>query len=73
MSGKGFCGEPTGYVAHLRPVLRRSFFCSVLIIWAGGFIPLARSLFSSAVSNPDRVCIISLDGKVQAFPIGDAA
>jgi MacB-like periplasmic core domain len=37
------------------------------IIWAGGFIPLARSLFSSAVSNPDRDCIISLDGKFRRF------
>jgi hypothetical protein len=35
----------------------------VLIVVGGGFVPSARSLFSSAVSNPERSCIVSLDGK----------
>ena len=35
----------------------------VVIILAGGFIPFARSLFSSAVSDPERICIVSLEGK----------
>ena len=39
----------------------------VVIIWGGGFVPLTESLFSSAVSEPERVCIISLDGKFRRF------
>jgi hypothetical protein len=39
----------------------------VLIIWSSGFVPCARSFFSSAVSDPDRVCIVSLDGKFRRF------
>ncbi len=35
----------------------------VVIIFGGGFIPFARSLFSSAVSDPERICIVSLEGK----------
>jgi hypothetical protein len=35
----------------------------VVIVLAGGFVPFARSLFSSAVSDPERICIVSLDGK----------
>jgi MacB-like periplasmic core domain len=33
------------------------------VVLAGGFIPAARSRFSSAISRPDRVCIITLNGK----------
>ena len=39
----------------------------VVMIWGGGFIPFARSLFSSAVPNPERVCIVSLNGKFRRF------
>ncbi len=39
----------------------------VVMIWGGGFIPFARSLFSSAVSVPERVCIVSLNGKFRRF------
>lgn len=39
----------------------------VAITWGGGFIPFARSLFSTAVPNPARVCIISLNGKFRRF------
>jgi len=39
----------------------------VAIIWGGGFIPFARSLFSFAVSDPERVCIVSLNGKFRRF------
>ncbi len=42
-------------------------FLLVVIVWVGGFIPLARSLFSSAVSQPERVCIVSLNGKFRRF------
>lgn len=35
----------------------------VVIVWGSEFVPFARSLFSSAVSHPERVCIVSLDGK----------
>lgn len=38
-----------------------------VIIWVGGFIPMVRSLVSSAISEPDRVCIISLNGKFRRF------
>lgn len=39
----------------------------VVIILLGGFIPLARSLISSAISEPERVCIVSLNGKFRRF------
>jgi hypothetical protein len=39
----------------------------VAMVWGGGFIPFARSLFSSAVPNPERVCIVSLNGKFRRF------
>ena len=39
----------------------------MVVIWGGGFIPFARSLFSSAVSVPERVCIVSLNGKFKRF------
>src|ERR1019366_7571433 len=39
----------------------------VIMIWGGGFIPFARSLFSSAVSVPERVCIVNLNGKFRRF------
>ncbi len=39
----------------------------VAIIWGGGFIPMVRSLVSSAVSEPERVCIVSLNGKFRRF------
>ncbi len=39
----------------------------LVISWATGFVPLARSLFSSSIANPDRVCIVSLDGKFRRF------
>jgi MacB-like periplasmic core domain len=35
----------------------------ILIVWGSGFIPFARSLFSSAVAEPDRVCVVRLNGK----------
>ena len=35
----------------------------VLIILAGGIIPAARSFASSPIPHPDRVCVISLNGK----------
>jgi hypothetical protein len=34
-----------------------------LVILAGEIIPAARSLLSSPISEPDRVCVISLNGK----------
>ena len=37
--------------------------CWPLVILAGGIIPAARSLLSSPISEPDRVCVISLNGK----------
>ncbi len=39
----------------------------VLVVWGSGFIPFARSFFLSAVPDPDRVCIVSLDGKFRRF------
>ena len=40
----------------------------VLVVFlAGGFIPAARSRLSSAISNPDRVCVITLNGKFNRF------
>jgi hypothetical protein len=40
----------------------------VLIIGlAGGFLPAARSRLSSAISRPDRVCVITLNGKFRRF------
>lgn len=35
----------------------------LMIVLAGGFIPAARSRLSSAISRPDRVCVVSLNGK----------
>ena len=39
----------------------------VVTVLAGGFIPAAKSRFSSAISRPDRVCIITLNGKFRRF------
>jgi len=39
----------------------------LVILLAGGFIPAARSRLSSAISRPDRVCVISLNGKFKRF------
>jgi len=35
----------------------------LVIMLAGGFIPAARSHLSSAISRPERVCVVSLNGK----------
>ena len=35
----------------------------LVVVLAGGFIPAARSRLSSAISRPDRVCVVSLNGK----------
>ena len=37
------------------------------VVLAGGFIPAARSRLSSAISSPDRVCVVSLNGKFRRF------
>jgi MacB-like periplasmic core domain len=34
-----------------------------VVVLAGGFIPAAQSRLSSAISRPDRVCVVSLNGK----------
>ena len=36
-------------------------------VLAGGFIPAARSRLSSAISRPERVCVVSLNGKFRRF------
>jgi hypothetical protein len=42
-------------------------FLVLMIIVTGGFIPAARSRLSSAISRPDRVCVITLNGKFRRF------
>jgi hypothetical protein len=66
--------EREGFLRRLDQVHRAPATCLTVIVllltmitWGGGFIPLARSLFSSAVSNPERVCIVGLDGKFRRF------
>src|SRR5271157_2695831 len=39
----------------------------LVVVLAGGFIPAARSRLSSAISRPDRVCVISLNGRFRRF------
>jgi MacB-like periplasmic core domain len=39
----------------------------LVVVLAGGFIPASRSRFSSAISRPDRVCVITLNGKFKRF------
>jgi len=39
----------------------------VVLVLAGGFIPAARSHLSSAISRPERVCVVSLNGKFRRF------
>ena len=39
----------------------------LVVVLAGGFIPAAHSRLSSAISNPDRVCVVSLNGKFRRF------
>ena len=39
----------------------------LLIVLGGGFIPAARSRLSSAISRPEQVCVVSLDGKFRRF------
>ncbi len=39
----------------------------LVVVLSGGFIPAARSRLSSAISRPDRVCVISLNGKFRRF------
>ena len=66
--------EREGFLRRIDQVRRAPATCLtaivllvVVIIWGGGFVPFARSLFSSAVSDPERVCIVSLDGKFRRF------
>jgi hypothetical protein len=66
--------EREGFLRRADRVLRGPVTCLAVlavllaaITWAGGFIPFARSLFSSAVPNSERVCIISLNGKFRRF------
>jgi len=39
----------------------------LVAVLVGGFIPAARSRLSSAISRPDRVCIVTLNGKFKRF------
>jgi hypothetical protein len=39
----------------------------LIVVLAGGFIPAARSRLSSAISRPERVCVVSLNGKFRRF------
>jgi len=39
----------------------------LVVLIAGGFIPAARSRLSSAISRPERVCVVSLEGKFRRF------
>jgi len=39
----------------------------LVVVQAGGFIPAARSRLSSAIARPDRVCVVSLNGKFRRF------
>lgn len=42
-------------------------FLVLIVVLAGGFIPAARSRLSSATSQPERVCVVSLNGKFRRF------
>jgi MacB-like periplasmic core domain len=43
-----------------------AFLVSVVVL-AGGFIPAARSRLSSAISGPEHVCVVNLNGKFRRF------
>jgi hypothetical protein len=38
-----------------------------LLVLGGGFIPAAHAFFSSAIVNPQRICLISLNGNFRRF------
>ncbi len=63
-----------GFLRRLERVRRAPATCLVLatmlilvVVLAGGFIPAARSRLSTAISRPDRVCVVSLNGKFRRF------
>jgi len=39
----------------------------LVVVLAGGFIPAARSRLSSAIAHPERVCVVTLNGKFRRF------
>jgi MacB-like periplasmic core domain len=42
-------------------------FSVLVVMLAGGFIPAARSRLSSAISRPEQVCVVTLNGKFRRF------